>query len=453
MVATNVVTFREPADERLMPPQAIDAEIAILGGILLDPNALGRISDRLPDEAFYIQAHRIVYRAALALRDRQEPIDLMTVAMFLHSHDRLEAIGGKIALARFVDITISAANIEAYADLVVDKWRRRRMGSLGRKMLELQHDPETWPALYEQVEGELMRLAVDQASAQGLRPLGDIQVDMFAEIEQYATGQASPGIPTGFADIDAMTQGFQRGDLVIVAARPSMGKTSICLGFGANIAQAGLPVAVFSLEMSQRQLAYRLTSSHSQIGISHLRTGRVADHEWERLGQSICTQSDWPLYIDDTPSPSLSHILSQCRRLKAQKGDLGMVFIDYLQLMDFSNGRDDSNESQQLGKLTRKLKGMARELDTPVVVLSQLSRGVESRSDKRPVMSDLRSSGAIEQDADIVMMLYREEYYDAQTTERGIAEVIIRKNRNGPIGTAKLLFQPEISKFRNLAHV
>jgi replicative DNA helicase len=229
--------------------------------------------------------------------------------------------------------------------------------------------------------------------------------------------------------------------------------TAICLNFGANIAQAGLPVAVFSLEMSQRQLAYRLTSSHSQIGISHLRTGRVADHEWGRLGESICTQSDWPLYIDDTPSPSLSHILSQCRRLKAQKGDLGMVFIDYLQLMDFSNGRDDGNESQQLGKLTRKLKGMARELDTPVVVLSQLSRGVESRSDKRPVMSDLRSSGAIEQDADIVMMLYREEYYDAQTTERGIAEVIIRKNRNGPIGTAKLLFQPEISKFRNLAHV
>jgi len=405
MVATNVVTFREPADERLIPPQAIDAEIAILGGILLDPNALGRVSDRLPDEAFYIQAHRVVYRAALALRDRQEPIDLMTMAMFLHSHDRLEAIGGKVALARMLDATISAANIEAYADLVVDKWRRRRMGALGRKMLELQHDPEVWPALYEQVEGELMRLAVDQASAQGLRPLGDVQMDMFAEIEQYATGQASPGIPTGFADIDQMTQGFQRGDLVIVAARPSMGKTAICLNFGANIAQSGLPVAVFSLEMSQRQLAYRLTSSHSQIGISQLRTGRVADHEWAQLGQSIATQSHWPLHIDDAPSPSLSHILSECRRLKAQKGDLGMVFIDYLQLMDFSNGRDDSNESQQLGKLTRKLKGMARELDTPVVVLSQLSRGVESRSDKRPVMADLRSSGAIEQDADIVMML------------------------------------------------
>ena len=451
MVPANVAILREPADERLMPPQAIDAEMAILGGILLDPNALVRIADRLPDQAFYIAAHKTLYRAALALHQRQEPIDLMTMTMYLMQHNQLEGVGGKSALVRLIDTTVSATNIDAYADLVLDKWRRRRMGELGRKMLELQHDPEDWKALYEGVEQSLMKLAMDDAST-GLRPLSEIQVDMFTEIERNATAGKPPGIPTGFVDLDAVLQGFQRGDLIIVAARPSMGKTAMCLNIAANIAAPGLPVAIFSLEMSQLQLAYRLTSAHAQIETSRLRAGKVAEKEWTRLGEGIAGQAQWPVYIDDTPSPGLSHIVSQCRRLKAQKGDLGMVFIDYLQLMDGTQGGGKGeNESQQLAKLTRRLKMMARELDAPVVVLSQLSRGVESRTDKRPVMSDLRSSGAIEQDADVVMMLYREEYYTPDTADRGIAEVLIRKNRNGPVDKVQLLFQPEISKFRSLA--
>lgn len=442
--------LREPADERMLPPQAIAAEEAILGGILLDPNALVRVADKLPEAAFYLGTHKTLYRAALALHQRQEPIDLLTMTTYLNQHNQLEGVGGTSTLARLIDRTVSAANIDAYADLVLDKWRRRRMGELGRRMLELQHGSDDWKVLYDQAEQALMQLAGDETSV-GLRSLNDIQIEMFAEVERNSISETPPGIPTGFTDLDGILQGLQRSDLVIVAARPSIGKTAFSLNIAANIAAQGLPVAVFSLEMSQLQLAYRLTSAHAQIETGRLRQGRVGVHEWEQLGNSISTQSNWPLYIDDTPSPGISHILSQCRRLKAQRGDLGMIFIDYLQLMDGSREGGD-NETQQLSKLTRRLKMMARELNTPVVALSQLSRGVESRTDKRPIMSDLRSSGAIEQDADVVMMLYRDEYYDPDTPERGIAEVLVRKNRNGPTGTAKLLFQPDISRFRNLAH-
>lgn len=447
--AISTVTIRDPADERMMPPQAIDAEIAILGGVLLDPGAIARIVDELPDEAFYLTPHRLIYRACLAIYRQGNPVDLMTVAMFLQSHDKLEAAGGKVALARLIDSTVSAANIDAYVALVVDKWRRRRMGQLGRKMLELQHDPEQWEATYEQVEAELMAIAGNKSSV-GLKSLGQIQGHMLTEIEKRANGEIPPGIPTGFRDLDGMTQGLQRGDLVIVAARPSMGKTAICLNIAANIGAGGLPVAIFSLEMSDLKLAFRLTSAATGISTSRLRTGRISSDEWEPLLAGVDRLSRLPLHIDDTPQPSISHIATQARKLQAQHGPLGMIFVDYLQLMDSSEGKADANEAQQLGKLTRKLKGLARDLNCPVVALSQLSRGVESRADKRPLMSDLRSSGAIEQDADVVAMLYREEYYDPDTADRGIAEVIIRKNRDGPVCTVKLLFEPEFSQFKDL---
>jgi replicative DNA helicase len=284
-----------------------------------------------------------------------------------------------------------------------------------------------------------------------LAPTSDILIETFAEIEARAEGMVLPGVPSGFYDLDAMTQGFQRSDLIIAAGRPSMGKTAYVVNAARHIAAIQkLPVAIFSLEMSKVQLVYRLLSAEVQIESSRLRTGRIALNEWEPLGHSISILSQMPLFIDDTPSISLAELRVKCRRLKADQGGvLGAVIIDYLQLMGGGSGRE--NREQELSRLTRGLKGLARELDCPVIALSQLNRAVETRSNKRPMMSDLRESGGIEQDADLIMMLYREEYYEPDTPDRGLAEIIITKHRNGPVGTIKLLFEPQFTRFRNLA--
>mgnify|MGYP003336700820 CR=1 FL=1 len=279
--------------------------------------------------------------------------------------------------------------------------------------------------------------------------LADILIDTFSEIEQRSLGVVLPGVPCGFYDLDAMTQGFQRSDLIIAAGRPSMGKTSFVLNMARNIAALQkLPVAIYSLEMSKLQLVYRLLSSEVEMESSRLRTGRIAQNEWEKLGHAISLLSQMPIFIDDTPNISVTEMRSKCRRLQAEQGGaLGLILIDYLQLME--GGSD--NRVQELSKITRSLKGLARELNVPIIALSQLSRGVESRTNKRPMMSDLRESGSIEQDADLIMMLYREEYYEPDTPDRGIAEVIVTKHRNGPTGTVKLLFEPQFTRFRNLA--
>jgi replicative DNA helicase len=283
----------------------------------------------------------------------------------------------------------------------------------------------------------------------GLTPTADILIDTFSEIEQRSLGVVLPGVPCGFYDLDAMTQGFQRSDLIIAAGRPSMGKTSFVLNMARNIAALQkLPVAIYSLEMSKLQLVYRLLSSEVEMESSRLRTGRIAQNEWEKLGHAISMLSQMPIFIDDTPNISVTEMRSKCRRLQAEQGGaLGLILIDYLQLME--GGSD--NRVQELSKITRSLKGLARELNAPIIALSQLSRGVESRTNKRPMMSDLRESGSIEQDADLIMMLYREEYYEPDTPDRGIAEVIVTKHRNGPTGTVKLLFEPQFTRFRNLA--
>jgi len=286
-----------------------------------------------------------------------------------------------------------------------------------------------------------------------LVPTSDVLIETFAEIESRSEGMMLPGVPSGFYDLDAMTQGFQRSDLIIAAGRPSMGKTAYVGNVARNIAAIQkLPVAIFSLEMSKVQLVYRLLSAETQIESSRLRTGRIAPNEWEPLGHAIGRLSDMPLFLDDTPSIALAELRTKCRRLKADQGGvLGAVIIDYLQLMGGGSGRE--NREQELSRITRGLKALARELNCPVIALSQLNRAVESRANKRPMMSDLRESGGIEQDADVIMMLYREEYYDPSTPDRGLAEIIITKHRNGPVGTVKLLFEPEFTRFRNLAKV
>ena len=432
-----------------LPPQNIDAEEAIIGGILLDPEAISRVADLLRPETFYISAHQTIYRAALVLQSQGKPTDLMSVTTWLQDNDLLEKVGGQSRLAQLVDRTISAVNIDQYASLVADKYLRRQLIKVGSEIAHLGYETGLDLAkILDQSEQKVFSITQDRPQ-QGLVPTSDILTDTFSDIESRSLGMVLPGISCGFYDLDAMTQGFQRSDLIIAAGRPSMGKTSFVLNIARNIAAFHkLPVAVFSLEMSKEQLVYRLLSSEVEIESNRLRSGRIGSNEWERLGHAISTLSQVPIFIDDTPDISMTEMRSKARRLQAEQGGaLGLILIDYLQLME---GTGD-NRVQELSKMTRSLKGLSRELNVPVIALSQLSRGVESRTNKRPMMSDLRESGSIEQDADLIIMLYRDEYYNPDTPDRGIAEVIIAKHRNGPVGMVKLLFEPQFTRFRNLA--
>ena len=441
-------SFRAVSDR--LPPQNIDAEEAILGGILLDPEAIGRVAEILQPEAFYISAHQEIYRAALILSNQGQPTDLLRITTWLRDEGVLNKVGGQARLIQLVDRTVSAVNIDQYAKLVMDKYMRRQLISAGTQITQMGFDPKTPLAqLLDQAEQTVFNVTQTRPT-KGLTSTADVIMTTFADIEQLSEGLVLPGIPCGFYDLDAMTQGFQRSDLIIAAARPAMGKTSFVLNIARNIAASStkLPIAIFSLEMSKEQLVYRLLSSEAQVESGRLRSGRLSQHEWAPLSNAIDSLSQIPIFIDDTANITVNEIRSKCRRLQAEQGGaLGLILIDYLQLME--GGGD--NRVQELSKMTRALKQLARELNVPIITLSQLSRGVESRTNKRPMMSDLRESGSIEQDADLIMMLYRDEYYNPDTPDRGIAEVIITKHRNGPVGTVKLLFEPQFTRFRNLA--
>ncbi|WP_017712740.1 replicative DNA helicase [Prochlorothrix hollandica] len=440
----------QPLSDHL-PPQIVEAEEAILGSILLDPDAITRIAERLKPEAFYISAHQEIYRMALRLSAQGKPTDLTTLAAWLQDEGKLDKVGGQGRLAQLVDRTISTANVDQYAELVLDKYLRRQLIQGGNEIIRLGYDTrQPLEQVLDKAQQQVFNIAQHRPQGKGLTATSSILTTTFNEIEQRSTGKEASGIACNFYDLDAMTQGFQRSDLVIVAGRPSMGKTSFVLNIARSIAfihkQA---VCVFSLEMSKEQLIYRLLSSESGIESGRLRTGRVREDEWSILGRGINTLSELPIFIDDTPDLTVMDMRSKARRLSSEHNmQLGLVLIDYLQLME---GVNPDNRVQELSKITRALKGMARELNVPVITLSQLSRGVESRTNKRPMMSDLRESGSIEQDADLIIMLYRDEYYNPDTPDRGITEVIITKHRNGPTGTVKLLFEPQYTRFRNLA--
>ncbi|MDM9379265.1 replicative DNA helicase [Chlorogloeopsis sp. ULAP01] len=442
------LNFQGLGSDRL-PPQNIEAEEAILGGILLDPEAISRVSDRLVPEAFYISAHKDIYQAALRLYSQGKPTDLLAVTSWLNDHDLLARVGGRNKLASLVDRTVSAVNIDALAMLVMEKYLRRQLIKTGNEIVQLGYQTEDeLPQILDQAEQKVFAIAQERPQS-GLIHIADTLVNTFQEIETRHQGVALPGIPCGFYDLDAMTSGFQPSDLIIVAGRPSMGKTAFCLNLAYNVAALyKLPVAIFSLEMSKEQLVQRLLASEAEIESGYLRSGRISQSQWEPLSRAIGMLSEMPIFIDDTPNITVTEMRSQARRLQAEVGtNLGLIVIDYLQLME---GAGD-NRVQELSRITRKIKGLARELSVPVIALSQLSRGVEARTNKRPMLSDLRESGSIEQDADLVIMLYRDEYYNPDTPERGIAEVVIAKHRNGPTGTVKLLFDPQFTKFKNLA--
>ncbi len=432
-----------------VPPQNIEAEESILGGILLDPEAISRVADILLVDAFYVKAHRDIYQAARSLHTEGKPTDLMTVTIWLSDHHLLDGVGGTSKLAQLVDRTISAINIDRYATLVMDKYLRRQLIRAAQEIVELSYDTTLdLETVLDESEQKIFRLT-QKRPQQGLILLAETLANTFNNIEALHQQSALPGLSTEFYDLDAMMSGFQPSDLIILAARPSMGKTALGLSIAANIAKIHqLPVAIFSLEMSKEQLAMRLLGSEAGIEGNRLRSGRLSQNDFDPLTSSMVNLSGLPIYIDDTANITIMQIRSQVRRLQSEQGGkLGLVLIDYLQLME-GNGSD--NRVQELSRITRSLKSLAREVKAPVIALSQLSRAVEARTNKRPMLSDLRESGSIEQDADVVLMIYRDEYYHPDSHERGIAEINIAKHRNGPTGLVKLLFQAEYTRFLNL---
>jgi replicative DNA helicase len=431
-----------------LPPQNIEAEESILGGILLDPEAIGRVADILTPAAFSISTHQTIYLAAQSLHAQSKPTDIMTVTVWLQDQGFLERVGGTAKLAQLVDRTVSAVNIDKYAELVKDKYLRRQLIWAGHEIAELGYDTsQELEVILDKSEQKIFQLNENRPQ-QGLIPISDTLSTTFTAIENLHQNIAQPGIDTGFYDFDAMTSGLQRSDLIIVAGRPSMGKTAFGLSIAANVAKTyNLPVAIFSLEMSKEQLAQRLLASEAKIPGNQLRSGNLSQVEIDKLIGALTDLSELPIFIDDSASISVMQMRSLARRLQAEQGELGMILLDYLQLMEGSS----DNRVQELSRITRSLKTLARELNVPVVSLSQLSRGVEQRNNKRPMMSDLRESGSIEQDADLVIMLYRDSYYHPDSPDRDTAEIIITKHRNGPTGTVKLGFKPETTTFLNLA--
>lgn len=433
-----------------LPPQNIEAEEAILGGILLDPEAISRVLEMLRPEYFALPSHQSIYKGMVELHQQGKPTDLMTVITWLGDRDLLEKVGGQMKIATLVERTISAVNIDQYAALVVDKFLRRKLIQAGNEIVDIGYQTSIeLETVLDSAEQKVFGLTQERPQ-QELVSISETLVNTFQDIEDRNEGVALPGIPCGFYDLDAMTGGFQRSDLIIVAGRPSMGKTSFAINIAHNIATTQkLPIAIFSLEMSKEQLVQRLLASEAKIESNRLRAGRVSQNEWEPLIQAIGTLSELPIFIDDTPNITVNEMRSKTRRLQTENGGaLGLILLDYLQLME---GSGSDNRVQELSRITRSLKGLARELSVPIISLSQLSRSVETRTNKRPMMSDLRESGSIEQDADLVIMLYREEYYNPDTPDAGIAEVIITKHRNGPVGTVKFLFDSQFTRFRNLA--
>ncbi|NET80752.1 MAG: replicative DNA helicase [Moorea sp. SIO1F2] len=432
-----------------IPPQNIDAEESIIGGILLDPEAMGRIGDFLNPKAFYVRIHQTIYEAALLLYSQGKPTDLMSVTTWLYDNDLLEKVGGQAKLAQLVEQTVSAVNIDRFAKLVMDKYLRRQLIEAGNEIFKLGYETSLeLETVLDQAEQKIFSLT-QLRPQQGLIPISETLVQTFQDIENRNQGIDLPGIPSDFYDLDAQIGGLSPSDLIIIAGRPSMGKTSLALGIARNVAEK-MPVAIFSLEMSREQLVQRLLASEAKIDSNFLRAGRIAQNQWAPLSEAIGVLSDLPIYIDDTANQTVMQMRSHARRLQAAQGSpLGLILIDYLQLME---GSGSENRVQELSRITRSLKGLARELKVPVVALSQLSRAVESRTNKRPMMSDLRESGSIEQDSDLIMMLYRDSYYNPDSPDGDTAEVIIVKNRNGPTGTVKLIFKPGLTKFLNMAN-
>jgi replicative DNA helicase len=443
-----VVIINELFGDRI-PPQNIEAEQAVLGAIFLQPSSLTLASELLIPEDFYRASHQKIYNAMLELSDKGEPVDLVTVTAELADANLLEEVGGVSYLSDLANSVPTAANIEYYGKIVEEKSILRRLIRTATGIAQDGYSREDEvEVLLNEAEKTIMEVA-QRKNAGAFQNIKDVLVQTYDNIELLHDRKGDvTGIPTGFLELDKMTAGFQRNDLIIVAARPSVGKTAFALNIAQNVAtKTDENVAIFSLEMGADQLVMRMLCAEGNIDAQRLRTGSLTPEDWGKLTMAMGSLSNAGIYIDDTPGIRVSEIRAKCRRLKQESG-LGMVLIDYLQLIQGS-GRSD-NRQQEVSEISRTLKELARELKVPVIALSQLSRGVEQRQDKRPMMSDIRESGSIEQDADIVAFLYRDDYYDKESENKNIIEIIIAKQRNGPVGTVSLAFVKEYNKFVNL---
>jgi len=439
-----------------IPPHSIEGESSVLGGLLLDNGAWDRVGDLLVDSDFYRHEHKLIYAAISSLINASKPADIITVFEHLQSQGKAEDTGGLMYLNSLAQYVPSAANVRRYAEIVRERSILRKLVAASDEIATNAFNPQGRPVETILDEAEQKIFNIGEAGSrmkQGFHSMDSLVVQLLDRVTEMSENPNDiTGVPTGFYDLDKNTSGLQPGDLIILAARPSMGKTALAINIAEHVAlNEGLPVAVFSMEMGASQLAVRIVGSIGRIDQGHLRTGKLTDDEWPRLTEAIEKLRNISLHIDETPGLTVSELRANARRLARQCGKLGLIVVDYLQLMSTSMSGDE-NRATAVGEISRGLKMLAKELQCPVIALSQLSRGVESRTDKRPLMSDLRESGAIEQDADVIMFIYRDEYYTKEACkEPGVAEIIISKQRNGPTGTTKLGFVKHHTKFENLA--
>jgi replicative DNA helicase len=432
-----------------IPPQNIEAEQAVLGAILLSGDALITAMERVTSEDFYRGSHQRIFESILELAEDGEPVDLVTLTAKLHNKQQLEDIGGVTYLSELANAVPTAANVDYYAAIVEEKSMLRRLIRTATQIVSNGYaSSDDVGDMLNEAEARILEIS-QRRSSSGFVSIRDVLMEVFERVEfRYSNKGGTTGIPSGFVDLDKMTSGFQRSDLIIVAARPSVGKTAFALNIAQNVGvRAKETVAIFSLEMGAAQLVQRMICAEANVDATRMRSGYLEGDDWEKLTFAIGALSEASIYIDDSPSVTVAEIRAKCRRLKQEKG-LGMVLIDYLQLIH-GRGKGD-NRQQEVSEISRTLKQIARELHVPVIALSQLSRGVEQRQDKRPMMSDLRESGSIEQDADIVAFLYRDDYYDKESEKKNIIEIILAKQRNGPVGTVELAFLKNFNKFVNI---
>ena len=433
-----------------VPPHDIEAEQAIIGSMLTDKDAVISAIEVLKEEDFYREDNRAIYQAILNLYNRAEPIDIITVKAELESMGKFDQIGGLEYLAGLPEKVPTTANASKYIKIVEEKSTLRNLIRTANEIIELGYDPmQEVEEIMEGAEKRIFNL-MQNKNQKGYTPIKDVLVESFTQLEElYNRKQHITGVPSGFTELDNRTAGFHNSDLILIAARPAMGKSAFALNIATNAAvKAKIPVAIFSLEMSKEQMVNRILCSEAMVDSNKVRTGRLEEEDWTKLAGSIGPLSEAQIYIDDTPGISVMEIRAKCRKLKLEK-NLGMVVIDYLQLVQGSNKRGGTRE-QEISEISRSLKILAKEINVPVIALSQLSRAVEQRPDHRPMLSDLRESGAIEQDADIVMFLYRDDYYNPDSEKKDIAEVIIAKQRAGSLGTVDLLWLGSYTKFVNL---
>ncbi|QMI49974.1 replicative DNA helicase [Burkholderia sp. MBR-1] len=439
-----------------VPPHSIEAEQSVLGGLLLDNAAWDRIADFLGPDAFYRYDHRVIYTHVAKLVGDGRPADVLTVFESLSSAGKANDVGGLVYLNQLAQSTPSAANIRRYAEIVFDRAQLRRLVTVADEIAAEAFNPKGKEVrqILDEAEAKVFSIAEQtQRGDQGFVAINPILTDVVERIDTlFHSGNVGDvtGTPTGFIDLDRMTSGMHGGQLIIVAGRPSMGKTSLAMNIGEHVAIANkLPVAVFSMEMPAAQLVTRMIGSVGRLDQHRLRTGRLADEDWPRLTHAVTLISEARIFIDETGGLNPMELRARARRLTRQCGKLGLIIVDYLQLM--SGSSTGENRATEISEVSRALKNLAKELDVPVIALSQLNRGLEQRANKRPVMSDLRESGAIEQDADVILFIYRDEVYNPDSAERGTAEVIIGKQRNGPIGPVRLTFLGPYTKFDNFA--